>query len=437
MYRKQLFRVGTVLLIVCSFLAWVGSDQTPHRVQATSPIQHIVFIDKENRTFDSYFGLFPGANGTTTGKVKVNGVVKTITLNVAPDKALNYCHGWNCAHGAYDKGQNDNFAAADASKQCNTSPYTCYQEAQQSLIPNYWKLAQNFVLSDNTFSSALTASLTNHLFTAAGNGGSTTLAKEIINNPSNGSTNNKWGCDAPSGTTVQLEDGTKEFPCVTDTTLADEMQTANVSFKWYGAPTTDSGYKWDSLDTFKQDRNGTVWSHNVPWTQMATDLTNNALPAFSWVTPPFAQSEHAPQSVCVGENWSAQIIQNIENSSAWSSTVIIVAWDDWGGFYDHVPPQQLDGMGYGFRVPMIIISPFAFANDNPTQPHITHAQYELASVLKLAEEVFNLPSLGQRDASAGDLMQALNFTVMNPTVPLTQRTCPTSATPQTSLDYND
>ena len=229
----------------------------------------------------------------------------------------------------------DNFAAADVTHHCTPSPYVCYAEAQQSLLPNYWALAQHFLLGDAMFSSEMSASFANHLFETSANAGSTSISTSVINNPSTG---HKWGCDAPSNIRVQLYNGANVYPC------------------------------------------------------------------FNGVTPPFQASEHPPYGTCAGENCSVQLINAIENSPAWSSTVINLTWDDWGGFYDHVTPPTQDALGYGFRVPLLVISPFAYARDNSSNTHISHDQFEFASVLKLAEEVFNLPSLGQRDATAGDLL---------------------------------
>jgi phospholipase C len=149
MHKRFLVRYSVVTLVLLSMSATIlyftSSSHKPAHAQ--QPIQHIVFLIKENHTYDNYFGLFPGGNGTTTGKVKINGVVKTITLNTATDQPANFCHGWNCAHIAKDNGAMDNFAVADATHHCTSSPYVCYSEAQQSLIPNYWALAQHFVLA--------------------------------------------------------------------------------------------------------------------------------------------------------------------------------------------------------------------------------------------------------------------------------------------------
>ncbi len=211
------------------------------------------------------------------------------------------------------------------------------------------------------------------------------------------------------------------------------MNTAGVPWKFYAPQSTESGYQWNTLNAFSQDRNTNV----VPWQQFVTDATNNSLPAFSWLTAPSAYSEHPPYSICQGENWTINAIDAVEDSPAWANTVIVLAWDDYGGFYDHVVPLVIDGLGYGFRVPLMIISPYAHVSGNTTNPHIDHDTLELSSVLSLAEEIFSLPSLGRRDTSAGDLMNALDFTqVYNPPRILPQRTCTDHAAPITG-DFDD
>jgi phospholipase C len=149
------------------------------------------------------------------------------------------------------------------------------------------------------------------------------------------------------------------------------------------------------LNNFRQDRFGKAWNNDVSPAQFVKDVNNDQLPGFSWLVPPGALTEHPSGSVCRGENWTVQQINAVMQSKAWSSTVIVLTWDDYGGFYDHVAPPAVDQLGYGFRVPMLIISPYAFAKDDPGNPHVGHTKLEFASVLKLAEQVFGLPSLGR------------------------------------------
>ncbi len=399
------------------------------KASANSPIQHIVYIVKENHTFDNYFGAFPGVNGATTGKVKVNGIVQTIPLGPFQDKPpYDYLHGWTSAKAAYDNGAMDNFNQGN----CATPPYPCYQVARQNDLPNYWAYARTYLLNDNSFSNLRGPSFPNHMYTVAGASGPDE-SHSAINNPSLIS-NGHWGCDAPTGTTVQLFNGTTQYPCFTMTTLVDEMAQAGVSWKYYAPQPGQGGYVWNALDAFEQDRNGPAWANDVPPQQFLTDIANNTLPQFSWLIAPGGLSEHpganGGNSMCKGENWTVQQINAIMNSPYWQSTAIILTWDDYGGYYDHIAPTNDDHLGYGFRVPFLVISPYAYASDNPSNPHVGHTKLGFGSVLKFAEQTFNLPSLGKADVTDGDLSTQFDFSqVHNPPLILQQRTCPTQITP--------
>jgi phospholipase C len=222
----RLSRVGVLIVLV---LVWVQqSTAQAHLVKplTASPIQHVVFIVKENHTFDQMFGLFPGANGTSVGFVKINGVQTQIALNAGQDRPANYAHGWSSAHKAYDKGAMNAFNLAASN--CGTPPYLCYQELSQSQIPNYWTYAQNYVLNDNTFSSLTGPSFPNHQYAIAGGSGSD-IQHSAIANPSA----KPWGCTSASTNTVQLFNGSFVYPCFTYSNLADEMTSAGVSWKYY------------------------------------------------------------------------------------------------------------------------------------------------------------------------------------------------------------
>lgn len=439
--RSRIFQIGVLaelflLIIGIGFKLW---PYTTQRTYAQSPIQHIVIILKENHSFDSYFGAYPGVNGTTTGKVKVSGIVSTIPLGPFQDKPPDYPHGWGNAHKAYDTGKMDNFNQGA----CNTAPYPCYQEAQRTDLPNYWSYADNFVLGDNAWSDLEGPSFPNHMYSLAGASG-IDLQHSAIANP----TNNKgsWGCDAPTAATVKLYNGTTQYPCFSGiTTMPDELTAAGISWNYYAPQAGQNGYIWNALDPFSQDDpNTALWqAHDKPSTQFITDVQSGNLPAVSWVIAPGPQSEHPGTggnvfSMCSGENWTVQQINAVMQSPFWANTVIFVTWDDYGGFYDHVAPPSVNPLGLGFRVPFLVISPFAnVAADAGTHPHIDHDQLELASTLKFIEEIFNLPSLGTRDAHAGDLMTALNFNVTNPPLILSQRSCPATIMKDPGASYDD
>jgi phospholipase C len=164
-----------------------------------------------------------------------------------------------------------------------------------------------------------------------------------------------------------------------------------------------------------------------------TDALAGNLPALSWVTPPSNSTDHPPDSACVGENWTVQQINAVMQGPAdqWNSTAIVITWDDFGGFYDHVPPPYRDEYGLGIRVPMLIISPWAI-------PGVYHTQVEFASVLRFMEETFGLPSLGGADAKANDMQDAFNYTQSPlPPLVLTQRTCPVGSDDTSEFDPDD
>jgi phospholipase C len=364
-------------------------------------IQHIVFMIKENRSFDNYFGTFPGADGATTCTVSTG---QTIPLGHTPDQVRDMGHFWADAVKAMDGGKMDKFDLVQWGN-INGDYLSCSQYTQADL-PNYWTYAQTFTLADHFFSSLQGPSFPNHLYTVAAQ------SNGVISDNYNPTTADpNYGCDARAGTTVQIlnSDGTYTYvkPCFTIQTLADLLQNAGLSWRYYAPGKGQSGYLWNTLDAISQIRNGPLWKTNdVPYAQFLTDAQKGNLPAFSWLVPPGNVSDHPPSSVCAGENWTVQQLNAIMQGPDWNSTVVFLTWDDFGGFFDHVAPPSVDIYGLGPRVPFIIISPYALPN------HISTTQYEFSSVLKFAEERFNLPNLGQRDANPNlnDLTDSFDFT---------------------------
>ncbi len=159
----------------------------------------------------------------------------------------------------------------------------------------------------------------------------------------------------------------------------------------------------------------------VPYTQFSSDAASGNLPAVSWVTTTVDLSDHPPASICGGENWSVQQINAVMNGPNWPSTAIALTWDDWGGFYDHVPPAHIGQANNlietGMRTPLIMLSPFA----KPAT--VDHTQFSTVSILKMVEDVFGLPQLSSEDAGATGLDEMLNVsqTPLPPLV-LSQRT---------------
>ena len=386
---------------------WGQSAQS----QDLTQIQHFVFIIKENRTFDTYFGTFPGANGATTGTISTGEVVP---LGHAPDfLPRDLPHSWTNANVSIDYERMDKF---DVPPGCNVNgDYLCMTQMTQQDIPNYWSYATSFALADEAFSSIHSDSLPNHLYTVAAQSGG------VIANPNS---NAAAGCNSPPGTTVTALNSqgyvTNIFPCFEFSTLANSLQNAGLTWKYYAPGAGQAGAEWSVLSTIDSIYNTSLWNNVVSNSQFITDATSGNLPAVSWMTPPVVYSEHPKgRSTCYGENWTVGMINAVMQGPEWNSTAIVLTWDDYGGFYDHVAPPVMDIFGLGPRVPMIIISPYAKAG------YISHTTYEFSSFLKTVEERFGLPQLTDRDADANDLTDSFNFT--QPPLPplvLSQRTCP-------------
>ena len=410
----KMFSWAIPLSLIALVGIWVACSNTGSTKQQPPPtglssIKHIVFIIKENRSFDQYFGTFPGADGATSGKTSAG---TTIPLGHTPDRTPHDIgHSFYDAHTAIDNGKMDRFDLVS-----HGADLLGYTQMQQTDIPNYFAYAKQFVLADRMFSSLEGPSFPNHLYTIASQSGG------AIDNPMK-STNGSWGCDSDAGATVAVMDSsghvTQQPPCFDFQTIADSLQSAGLSWKYYAPGFGQRGYNWSALDAINHIRNGSLWSTNVVSdTQFVTDAQNGTLPAVSWIVSGNT-SEHPPDSTCLGENWTVQQINAIMQGPDWSSTAIFVTWDDFGGFYDHVPPPGVDQFGLGPRVPLLIISPFAKPG------FISHTQYEFASFLAFVETRFGLAPLTNRDATASNMTDSFDFKqTPQPVFPLTTRTCP-------------
>lgn len=437
LFPLSLYRVGFLLSLLVLGTSGHGmqiSAQAAHNVPANplANIKHIIFIIKENHTFDSYFGEFPGVDGTKWGYTSTS--PNPIRLRPAADKIPNFRHTWQAAHTDYDQGFMDAFDLGSAN--CGPPSYQCYIEVrpQNNPISHYWELARHFVLNDHGFSSLMGPSFPNHLYTVAAEAGPT-ISTSAINNPTNPPhTLLSWGCSANPNTTMPLFNGNTARPCFgcpqpsclpRISTLADELASAGYSWKYYTPMPPDPGFTLNALDSFYQDYQ--LSNKIVDQSTFDNDAARGSLPNFSWLVPPNNVTEHpGSSSSCAGEKWTIARINAVENSPDWSSSLIVVTWDDFGGLYDHVVPSQKDALGPGFRVPFLIISPFARAHDDPNNPHVSHIPLEFSSVIRLAEQVFNLPLLGngqRRDASSGGLRQDLDFSHTTPRLILPTTTC--------------
>jgi hypothetical protein len=248
-----------------------------------------------------------------------------------------------------------------------------------------------------------------------------------VDNPV-GQTFHAWGCDGGPYSVVSAMDpktgrNYTTTPCFTLPTMADTFQKHNVSWKYYAPGQYKSGYIWSAFDAVKGVRNSSLWKTNVQSSsQFVSDVKAGKLPQVSWVVTSEQQSDHPPYSICVGESWAVKQINAVMQSKYWKSTLIVLTWDDFGGFYDHVVPPVQDHISLGPRVPTILISPYA-------RPHfVDHHTLTFTSILKFVEADYKLPPLTARDRTAPNLLTSLDFkqTPLQPLI-LHPKACPASA----------
>jgi len=329
--------------------------------QGISAIKNVVVIFQENHTFDCYFGTFPGANGTSGKNICLSQspgssqCVKPFHLsNLAPPDMP---HGWDAAHADYDGGKMDAFVYTERGSQ--TMGY--YDGTD---LPHYWNAARSYVLCDRYFTSAMTQSAPNHLYLVAGTSG--------------GNTSNKLP------------------PTLTFEPIFKQLDVKRITWRVYGFS------NWVKEFEYVQS-NPALKANFASSARIAQDLSQGNLPQISWVIGSPGGSEHAPEDIQLGANSVASLVNGLGASKYWGSLAVYVTWDDYGGWYDHVAPPQVDSYGYGFRVPCLVVSPYAKRGyvDSQTNDH--------TSILKFIETLFGLKTLSTRDASASNMSEAFDF----------------------------
>jgi len=400
------------LALVFGAPTWLARAKPCHKVTC-GPIQHIVIIVKENHSFDNMFGLFPGADGA---RYAMRGFQR-IRLNTTPDHMRHDLgHGGLSALLAVNHGRMNGFWRVQYAFQNGVD--VADSQYSEGEIPHYWDYAKRFALADHMFSTILASSFPNHLVTVAGQ------SLGVIGNPIHLSRSNRsWGCDAGSRTVVYyFRKGALGYsrPCFKMQTLVDEARRAGISWRYYAPPRGHFGYIWSTLDAIRHIRDSHLWSSNVVKTKsFLYDVRHNHLPALSWLTTNLETSDHPPKSICRGENWTVRQLNAIMHSPAWPHTVVILTWDDFGGFYDHLRPPHESRYRLGPRVPLLVISPYA-------RPHfIDHRRYDFRSVVKFVERAYRLPHLTHFNRSVNSIGDMLNLK-QTPDKPLTlePRQCP-------------
>jgi phospholipase C len=330
----------------------------------TTPIQHVIVVMQENRSFDHYFGTFPGADGIPMkdGSPAVS-VLDPVTgtfqkpFHLTSNSTLkDPPHDNPSGLIDLDGGKMDGFLRAFRRTYPGyTGPADVMGYYDGRDIPNYWAYAQNFVLQDHMFSPALSWSLPSHNYLVSGWSAKSTDP----NNPMSSTSDLSFSPNPPV-----------DRPLYAWTDLTYLLHKNNVNWAYYyhdGNQVLDADESaqsatpviWNPLKLFTDVHEDNQLGNIQPVSNFFQAAADGTLPALSWVVPSPEQSEHAPFTITDGQAWVTQVVNAVMQSPNWQSSAIFVSWDDWGGFYDHVLPPVVDVNGYGLRVPGLVISPWA------------------------------------------------------------------------------
>src|SRR6266511_2256438 len=419
------------MIMTTCLIVWISGERRP-----SSPppeihkIKHVVMIMQENRSFDHYFGTYPGAEGIPRGVCVPDprgGCIRP--YHVAKDRNAGGPHALRNAVRDIDNGAMDGFVReAVASRNKAGTDVMGYHDSRE--IPNYWAYARNFVLQDHLFSPNLSWSLPAHLLAVSGWSAKCTIK------------GNPFSCvDAPDLPAMPPDfrgNLKKKIPDYAWTDITYLLHKHHVTWRYYvfGGTEPDCADDaaiscepipqnaktpgiWNPLPWFSTVRENWQRSNITPLRNFFKDARKGRLPAVSWIAPTGKVSEHAPGLVSAGQAYVTTLVNTIMRSPNWKSTAIFLFWDEWGGFYDHVVPPKVDLNSYGLRVPGIVISPYA------KRGFIDHQTLSFDAYLKFIEDDFlggerlnpltdgrpdPRPYVREDSAILGDLVQDFDFT---------------------------
>jgi phospholipase C len=363
-------------------------------------IKHIVYIVQENRSFDNLFQGYPGADTVSKGQISNGKWIELKPVSLAAYYVIDHsddamfaaCNGTGKLPGTDCRmnGFNNEMAYGFPRKvKYGEYVYVPHRESKP-----YFDMAHEGVLADRMFQSQLDESFVAHQYIIAAQ------AQSSVNLPYG-----PWGCEGGASDTIytitaQRTQGPMQQACFDYKTLGDELDQAGLSWRFYasqyGSKSSGSGGTWSSYQAVRHIYYGRDWKKDVisPNWKFITDVRAGKLAHFTWITPVCDDSDHVNCPDGYGPSWVSALVNTVGQSKFWNSTAIFIQWDDWGGLYDHVPPPYKGYDSLGFRVPLIILSPYAKHN------YVSHVQYETASVLRFAEDLFGLGRLSEADTRA-------------------------------------
>jgi phospholipase C len=382
-------------------LPYMRGDAALRAVDATGAgkITHVIYIVQENRSFDNLFQGYPGADTVSKG---MNSYGQTIALQPSSLKNV-----YVIDHSAYAMFAACNGTGSLPGTDCkmngfnNEPTYGGPQNPQYVYVPHteskpYFDMAHEWVVADKMFQSQLDESFVAHQYVIAAQAQSSVdLPASLL-----------WGCEGGKYDTVSTitqnrdPNGPAQQACFDYQTLGDELDKAHLSWRFYapryGNDAGGNGGTWSAYQAIRHIFHSREWREKVisPNWKFITDVRAGKLSNFTWITPECAESDHLECGGGYGPSWVSALVNTVGASKFWNSTAIFIQWDDWGGFYEHVKPPFEDYDGVGFRVPLLVISPYA------KKGYVAHVQYETASVLRFAEDLYGLGQLAAADTRA-------------------------------------
>ncbi|MBV9333771.1 MAG: hypothetical protein JO146_07165 [Candidatus Eremiobacteraeota bacterium] len=398
---NKIVAAGTLLaLAACSSVAIPPQNERggialrPLDATGAGKILHVVYVIQENRSFNDVFEGYPGAKTVSSGEDSKGTKIKLQPISLKTNYDMDHsasgmfaaCNGTGSIPGTNCRMNGFDLEAQFGGPRHGQFAYIPHSESKP-----YWDMAHEWVLADDMFASQLDESFVAHQYVIAAQ------AHSSVNVPSY-----YWGCsggrsDQVRRITLQRSLGNFQLPCFDYQTLGDELDAVGLPWRFYTSSYLKPlGGFWSGYQAIRHIFSGPDWKNDVimPQKRFLSDVRGGKLASFTWITPLCKNSDHPSCGGGFGPSWVASIVNAVGKSKFWDSTVIFVQWDDWGGLYDPVAPPYKDFDGNGFRVPLIVISPYAKQN------YVSHTRYETASVLRFAEDLFGLPQLADADRRA-------------------------------------
>jgi phospholipase C len=395
--RFQVSQVAALVLILTFILAvsfagcrGVGGDPEPGPTipgtlgVTSSPVKRVIVVMMQNSSFDHLFGTFPGANGPrpespgfSQPDPQGNPVSPHLLTNLAPPD-LSHTHAGFLK--MVNGGRMDQFAAVNGRLAMG------FYDNSVPGIDKLWGWAQQFALADRFFAPVMGDAPSNQLYLVA-------------------ATNNEFpfGVQPAFGPCQQPDPASQPF---TFPNVGDQLTQKNVSWGWFAENYGVCGSYSQLQNPFQYFTSTQNSIHLQDFFSFRGHLSAGTIPAVSFIQPGGNHTMHpGAGNVTRAAEWLNDFILDVQNSSVWPETAIIVVWDSSGGWYDHVPPPTADSQGFGPRVPMMVISPFAKTN------YVSHVQMDMVSILKFIQWNWQLPSLNARNdnSASGDLRDMFSF----------------------------